>query len=174
MSSTKGSSQETGARRRDGLLTTGDMARLSQNTLRTVRFYEEAGLLQPASRTDGGHRLFHADELCKLQLITDLRTAGLSIDEIRSLLQAKAQANSGRAASRQITERIDHQIKVIERQVALLTRVLAELSETRDVLNRCTDCTENELFPTRCECCRVMSQQEGAPPALSVLWSLRK
>lgn len=40
------------------LLTTGEMARQSSNTLRTVRFYEEEGILRPVRRTDGGHRLF--------------------------------------------------------------------------------------------------------------------
>ena len=34
------------------------MARLSMSTLRTVRFYEEEGILRPIARTDGGHRLF--------------------------------------------------------------------------------------------------------------------
>ena len=38
------------------LLTTGDMARRSSNTVRTVRFYEEVGVLESAERTEGGHR----------------------------------------------------------------------------------------------------------------------
>ena len=66
-------------RRRDGLLTTGDMARKSGSTLRTVRFYEEAGILKPTQRTEGGHRLFEASELDKLRLVSDLRSAGFSL-----------------------------------------------------------------------------------------------
>ncbi|MBT8451830.1 MAG: MerR family transcriptional regulator, partial [Deltaproteobacteria bacterium] len=55
------------------LLTTGDMARLSQSTLRTVRFYEQEGLIEPERRSSCGHRLFSARELLKLQLALDLR-----------------------------------------------------------------------------------------------------
>src|ERR1700734_3560260 len=57
------------------LLTTGEMARRSNNTLRTVRFYEEEGILRPVRRTEGGHRLFDRRELERLMLVTDLRTA---------------------------------------------------------------------------------------------------
>src|SRR5690348_9179110 len=61
-------------------LTTGEMARLSNSTLRTVRFYEEEGILRPARRTEGGHRLFERTELDRLMLVTDMRMAGLSLD----------------------------------------------------------------------------------------------
>ena len=44
-------------------LTTGEMARLSKTTLRTVRFYEEAGILAPIGRTEGGHRVFERAQL---------------------------------------------------------------------------------------------------------------
>ena len=49
------------------------MARLTGNTLRTVRFYEEAGILRPDRRSAGGHRLFSQHELERLQpsLTTD-------------------------------------------------------------------------------------------------------
>jgi len=60
----------------EDLLSTGDMARLTGNTLRTVRFYEEAGILHPERRSTGGHRLFTHAELERLQLISDLRAAG--------------------------------------------------------------------------------------------------
>jgi DNA-binding transcriptional MerR regulator len=70
------------------------MARQSGSTVRTVRFYEEAGLIQPVQRTDGGHRLFPERELHRLRLVSDLRAAGLSLDGIRDLLDAKLGASS--------------------------------------------------------------------------------
>jgi DNA-binding transcriptional MerR regulator len=80
------------------LLTTGDMARLGRSTLRTVRFYEEAGLLKVA-RLDGGNRLFHENELHKLRLASDLREAGLSLSEIKSLFELKNRCASAEEAS---------------------------------------------------------------------------
>ena len=87
MSRTTPTNGTAAPRRKDGFLTTGDMARLSSNTLRTVRFYEEAGLLSPVQRTDGGHRLFPQSELRKLQLVSDLRAAGFSLEEIREMIE---------------------------------------------------------------------------------------
>src|SRR5260221_5999883 len=71
--------EASGPRRRDRWYTTGEMARLSNNTLRTVRFYEEAGILRPVGRTEGGHRLFERPELDRLLLVSDLREAGMSL-----------------------------------------------------------------------------------------------
>src|SRR5258708_38990334 len=87
--------EDSGARRRDRWYTTGEMARLSNNTLRTVRFYEEAGILRPVGRTEGGHRLFERPELDRLRLVSDLREAGMSLEEIRTLLDARDKAPSG-------------------------------------------------------------------------------
>ena len=67
-------------------LTTGDMARLSQTTLRTVRFYEAEGLIQAMERGDGDHRRFARGELHKLQIISDLRESGLSLKQIKDLI----------------------------------------------------------------------------------------
>jgi DNA-binding transcriptional MerR regulator len=72
------------------LLTTGDMARLSDSTLRTVRFYEQEGLIEPERRSACGHRLFSGRELMKLQLALDLREAGLSLQNIKDLFCLKS------------------------------------------------------------------------------------
>src|SRR5690606_25219830 len=88
---------------RQELFTTGDMARITNTTLRTVRFYEEAGILRPARRTEGGHRLFVREELERLRLASDMREAGLSLDDIRSLLELKSKATTGGEAARLAT-----------------------------------------------------------------------
>ena len=57
-------------------------------TPRTVRYYEEVGLLKPAARSDGDYRLFDADDLERLQAIRALRDdAGFSLAEIAGLLE---------------------------------------------------------------------------------------
>ena len=55
--------------------TTGDLARLTGNTLRTVRYYEELGLIAPAARRHGEHRMFTAQDMERLRTISDLRAA---------------------------------------------------------------------------------------------------
>ena len=92
-------------------LTTGEMARRSSNTLRTVRFYEEEGILRPIRRTEGGHRLFDRRELERLMLVTDLRSAGLSLDEIKQILLVKQSGACGSAAAKEATALLARRIE---------------------------------------------------------------
>lgn len=161
-------------RRRDGLLTTGDMARLSGSTLRTVRFYEEAGLLEPRQRTDGGHRLFARRELDKLNFVSDLRAAGLSLDEIKALLDLKHRSGSGSEAAEKLRARVDAQIRSIRERLAVLERVQGSLQTARDVVTRCHACTSSPLFPERCSECGAMADEAAHVPAVSVLWKLNR
>ena len=163
-----------GVRRKDGLLTTGDMARQSANTLRTVRFYEETGLLTPVQRTDGGHRLFEKGELRKLQLISDLRAAGFSLEEIKEMIEAKLQCSCGADASRDVVGRLDRQIESMTDRVMLLERLLGELRHTRDMLAHCNACSSDQRFPDGCSECEVMANVDEIPNAVSVLWQVNR
>ncbi len=163
-----GSSAAT--RRKDGLLTTGDMARMSGNTLRTVRFYEETGLLSPVQRTDGGHRLFENTELRKLLLVTEMRAAGFSLEEIKTMMEVKEHSASGAVASNDIARRLASQINVMSDRISLLQQLRAELVATQELLARCSECTTDDHFPNACGECDKMHHADELPNALSVLW----
>jgi DNA-binding transcriptional MerR regulator len=155
-------------------LTTGEMARLTNSTLRTVRFYEEEGLLKPAERIDGGHRLFSATELEKLKLVGELRLLGLPLEEIKQLLEAKRRASSGGAAARALEQRLDEYSTKVDARIEALTRLRDELGGTRKMLQRCESCTDNHLFPESCAECRTMKDAGALPPAATILWDLRR
>lgn len=164
--------EEAEPRRRDRWYTTGEMARLSDNTLRTVRFYEEAGILRPVGRTEGGHRLFERSELDRLMLVSDMREAGLSLEEIRTLLETKQQASSGPEAARAAIESLRKYMEDLKRKVDVLTRLHLDLSQTVETATRCLDCTHQESFPNHCRDCETIAGQKPYPRALRVLWSL--
>jgi DNA-binding transcriptional MerR regulator len=67
----------------------GDVARQIGLSLRTVRFYEEAGLLTPVGRTQGGFRLYDEDALDRLLLIKRMKPLGFTLEEMRSLLAVR-------------------------------------------------------------------------------------
>jgi DNA-binding transcriptional MerR regulator len=150
------------------LLTTGDMARLSNSTLRTVRFYEQEGLIEPAPRSDGGHRYFAASELRKLQLAVDLREAGLSIQAIKELFALKSDAGTPEEASRRMSGMLEAQIGDMQRKITTLRRLREELASMVSVISECRDC-RTESFPARCQECEVLKQPE-LPRAVRVLW----
>ena len=67
--------------------TTGEMAKLCGITVRTVQFYDQRGILVPSALTEGGRRLYSAEDLKQMKIICFLRDAGLSLDTIGRLLK---------------------------------------------------------------------------------------
>ena len=159
-------------KRADGLLTTGDMARLTGNTLRTVRFYEEAGILRPDRRSAGGHRLFSQHELERLQFISDMRAASLSLEEIRTLLELKEKSENGQEAAESAVVALDAQIETIKDKIAVFTRLQAELVQARELLDKCRDCSNDRCFPDACSDCTVV-KEATVPQSMRVLWALK-
>ena len=150
------------------------MARQSSSTVRTVRFYEEAGLIQPVQRTDGGHRLFPKRELHRLRLVSDLRAAGLSLDDIRDLLDAKLGASSRAKAANSVLTRLDEQLGSMRARVTLLQRLLGELQGAQKLLQKCRTCDSQKPPSAGCDGCSILDAVDELPPAFGVLWHLER
>jgi DNA-binding transcriptional MerR regulator len=150
------------------LLTTGDMARLTGSTLRTVRFYEEAGLLCPTTRTEGGHRMFDDQELLKLQLILDLREACLSLCDIKELFALKNTCTNAEEASEQMSAILGRQIDEMQKKITKLRRLREELASTVSVIRECQTCP-TPAFPRSCGGCEMLERTD-LPRAVKLLW----
>lgn len=57
-------------------------------SLRSIRYYEEAGLVAPSARTQGGFRLYTEPDVNRLLLIMQMKPLGFSLDEMRDVLGA--------------------------------------------------------------------------------------
>lgn len=150
-------------------LTTGDMARLAGSTLRTVRFYEEAGLLK-VSRNEGGHRLFDENELHKLRLASDLRAAGLSLHEIKELFELKNQCGTSSEASTRLADHLAMRIDEMQHKISLLRRLREEFASSVAVIKECGSCDDPRAFPERCCDCEMLARPD-LPRAVRLLWS---
>lgn len=64
----------------------GQLAELTGVTVRTLRHYDQTGLLRPSGQTSGGHRLYDRDNVARLYRILALRQLGFGLAEIGSLL----------------------------------------------------------------------------------------
>lgn len=96
---------------------------------RTVRYYEELGLLPGVRRRNGGRRVYGRDELERLRFIRRLKALGLPLAEIRELNAVYAIAGSTQA----LLERLD---ELLLRHRAELDRRLAELAGLREEIEK--------------------------------------
>lgn len=71
---------------REGLLKIGQLAKLSGQTVPTLRFWTQQGLLQIANKTDSGYALYDKSQLTTIEKITDLKGQRYRIEEIREIL----------------------------------------------------------------------------------------
>lgn len=109
------------------VLSTGDLARATGHTLRTVRHYEAAGLLTPAEVSDGGHRRYTDDDLERLRLITDLREVGLSLCEIKSMLELRSGCQTAAEFAARFREVIEVHLEAAQRRLERLRRMRREI-----------------------------------------------
>ncbi|MDP5182118.1 MerR family transcriptional regulator [Blastococcus sp. BMG 814] len=80
---------------RTGLLQIGQVAERTGLSLRTIRWYEEEGLVVPTSRTEGGFRLYSADDVARLEVIKRMKPLGFALEEMRELLGLLADLDAG-------------------------------------------------------------------------------
>jgi len=114
----------------------GEVAERIGVTERTLRFYEEKGLLKPPTRMEGGFRLYSDDDVCRVERIKDLqRLLGFSLAEIKEMVEAeevKMQLRAGYRPDADLREKragVVRAIEVTEQQHALIRQKADALSQ---------------------------------------------
>lgn len=123
----------------------GEIAERSGVTPRTIRYYEELGLLPRTEREHGKHRVYTEADVERLRELTRLRDLlGLSLDELRSMLIAEdARAEVRRRY--QETESREEQLELLDRSLPHLDTQLALVRRKLDELRQ----LETDLVETR-------------------------
>ncbi|PWI15440.1 MerR family transcriptional regulator [Streptomyces sp. Act143] len=103
-----------------GLLTIGELARASGLTVRTIRYWSDEGVLEPAARSTGGYRLYDATSAARLELIRTLRELGLGLDDVRKVLAGERTV--AEVAAAHVTA-LDAQIRSLKATRAVLSTV---------------------------------------------------
>lgn len=110
-------------------------------TKRTLRYYEEVGLLPPTDRTEGNYRRYSEDDIARLERIKNLRELlGFSLADIRKLLEADDERDHIKVAYKQETEpeakiaQLDRSDELIRIQLKIVEQKLTGLEEMRTAL----------------------------------------
>lgn len=120
----------------------GEVAEQLGLTPRTLRYYEEIGLLEPPSRMEGGFRLYSATDIDRLENIVQLkRLLGFSLREIKQVVEAMESLKLLRQESKQASDletkrdSLRKGLEILERQVEVLDGRMRQVAELRDQFN---------------------------------------
>jgi MerR family transcriptional regulator, Zn(II)-responsive regulator of zntA len=107
----------------------GELAAASGTTTKTLRFYEESGLLPQTERAANGYRDYGPEALSRLDFIRRGRAAGLTLAQIREVIDVR---QAGEAPCQRVYELITARLIDIEHQIADLEALRAALIQRRD------------------------------------------
>lgn len=114
------------------LLSIGELAKITAVSTRTIRYYEELGILPPPARTAGGTRRYARDYVFYVEGAKTLRQLGFGLEEIAELGKF---ALTGTSASKRTQAILQDKLAELEHRIRLLTR-LRELILTATATGR--------------------------------------
>lgn len=142
-----------------GLVTIRKAAELAGLSPKTIRFYEEAGLLSAAARSASGYRLFSPSDIRRLRLIRRARILGLPLAEIRELVDLAFRESCGSFEER-LKVLIEQRLADVDRTIDELLSLRTELAGLRDLLAEGDRC-DRTCNADDCEHCRFIDDEPG-------------
>lgn len=134
------------------LVKIGDLARLAEVTTRTVRFYEDLGLIEPAGRSVGGFRLYEVEQAERLKAVLQLKEVGFSLEDIRAYRELAKKGEVAFGVMGRLRGRISDGARELRHRIRRLQIALADLEQTELALAACHGC-ENKPYDSACHDC---------------------
>jgi len=119
------------------MYTIGDLSREFGVTLRTLRFYEDKGLLNP--KRQGMTRLYNRRDRARLKLVLMGKKVGFSLVEIKEMLDLYDLKDGQETQLKVALEKFQNQIDVLKQQKQDIEQAIDELSRTMDVVSGMLD-----------------------------------
>lgn len=148
----------------------GALAKNAHVSLRTLRYYEEIGLIAPASHSKGGHRLYAGDDVKKLEVINYLKSLPLSLEEIKEIFTVK-RTTPGREKKDQVaalTKLLESKLEAVNGRIQELNQIKDELSGMVEILHECARCEKPLLRMETCSDCKAVDRHVPVPLLMSV------
>ncbi len=117
----------------------GEVAEATGLSLRTIRHYDETGLVTPSGRSPGGFRLYTAPDVGRLLLIRRMKPLGFTLEEMRDLLEAAdrlEQAGLDDAEREALTTRLRDYATAADERITTLRTQLAHAEDFAATLHQ--------------------------------------
>lgn len=122
----------------------GSVAKKSGVPIKTIRYYEDLGLLKSSGRTEGGFRLFKSDVLARLSFIKRAQNLGMSLLEIKEFLNVHDQ---GDLPCDHVKVKLNEKLDEIERQIRQLQVLKLELTGLLSGWEKIPETSEATICP---------------------------
>lgn len=114
----------------------GSVCRATGLSARTIRYYEEVGLLPGVRRRSGGRRIYGADELERLRFIQRLKALGLALAEIKELNAIYAIGGSTAAMLARLDDQLENHLGDLDARIGQLQELRDEMGRYRQHVRR--------------------------------------
>lgn len=125
-------SEERARRRLPGMGDLSQIGHVAEETglsLRTIRYYEEVGLVVPAERSTGGFRMYSAGDIRRLQLIMLMKPLDISLADMAVLIEAIENPNRSRRALQDSHALLTQRCEKLRRQLDAAESLVETISE---------------------------------------------
>ncbi|MGW4840672.1 MerR family transcriptional regulator [Streptomyces globisporus] len=111
----------------------GEVAARTELSLRTIRHYEETGLVTPSARSQGGFRLYTETDVARLMVIRRMKPLGFTLDQMRDLLDATDRLDADAALGAEEREALLERVRAYQREAAeQVEKLRVQLSRAED------------------------------------------
>lgn len=126
----------------------GELARATGFSAKTLRYYDEIGLLHPQARTASGYRLYGEDAIERLRFVENAQSIGLSLNDIKQIISI---SDSGEAPCTHVAAVVDRELTKVSAQ---LKRLNATQTALRLLKRRLAPAAEHGVATTQpgCHC----------------------
>jgi DNA-binding transcriptional MerR regulator len=147
------------------LMRVGELAKAVGKTVRAMHLYEELGLLEPRSRSEGGFRLYGVEAIERIHWIVKLQAIGFTLAEIQGFVKDFQHAGSGREATQRVRQLFTEKQSQLREQITHLQVIENDVTEALAYLDSCQTCSD-DYAPTECGACDHEGHHKGEAPAL--------
>ena len=105
----------------------GELATLVELTTRTIRYYEEIGLLNSVKRVEGGKRIYTDEDCQRLKFIKRLKDLGLTLAEMQELEDIYQIHRTNRKVLPRLLELLEHHADRIDERIQNLNKLKTEI-----------------------------------------------
>jgi DNA-binding transcriptional MerR regulator len=149
----------------------GVIAKKAGLSVRTIRYYEELGLVDPIGHSSGGFRLYGEDTLKRLEVIAFLKGLDLTLVEIRQIFDAGKTSGEGKEAVRKLINLFNGKLRLAETRLEDLLKIKKDLSRVLGVLQFCESCGHSAPFRSDdCDECIRLHCGQSVPEMLKIFF----